>query len=852
MGRARVALTTALLLFVLGGLLERALGVERGLTRFVDVRHANGVAAEAIPPRVTPFIGNASFDKERRDAGLPPGDLFRWAGLWDIPSAAVYTITTSGADHVAVALDGRVVSRPPSSAEMSTPVALTAGPHWVDVTYARGGATEILQLTWASAGSAPRPFGQAALYPNVRALRRSRVVAYVWWADAAAWIWAAVVLVRDAARRRRSAGLAPGHGRRHVALRRALLAGILVYAALLRFDALIGRWGPIESSAGITALQERADRVIARLRPAAMAWTRSPFPPGGDPYSYLQQARERTSFYEAHLREPLFPFSVKAVSRLLGQSERAGVVTSALFSWLVVLATYLLGATAFSPGVGVGAAALLAIERDMVGFGVSGYRDDAFALFVVALGWCTLWLQRRPGYGRAAAWGLLAAAACLTRLTALSFVLAALGYMLAGGFGPRRFRLAGVALTVTTLLTAPFLIASWRTFGTPFHAVTGLRSSWEWEATSAPAAAGWSHYLFGRFGGPFGLLDTVSLGLVDTFTNKWLGYWPWSSHAVGAGLALLAGIGLLAFCWSANGRFLLVFLAASLGPFLLVWGLPTGDQYRYSMHAYPVLALAVGVTTDGLARAIRDVARAGRAVRWVTIRPLVVRATGTIAVVVAAWLLFELLPYFRMREELQHTGRTQVVSGARDHVFFPRGWYAPVTVGNVTTRFSRARHAVVWVPMRGGYETELTLRLDPFAAGASAHQTVEVGVNGERLASFNLGWDPQRVGSYRVRVPGRLLHDGLNRLDLEAAYLSTGPIAGRNAVDGATPGAPTLIRLRRAPDIDAVAPLPPTPAPASFEAAVAAGQRVGIRLWYVAVATVRESAAAENAPRSVP
>ena len=68
-----------------------------------------------------------------------------------------------------------------------------------------------------------------------------------------------------------------------------------------------------------------------------------------DPYTYLQYAREMRSFYAAHRREPLFPFVTKLFLWLLDQQDVAVSFASATFSVLAIVATYLLGATAFSP-----------------------------------------------------------------------------------------------------------------------------------------------------------------------------------------------------------------------------------------------------------------------------------------------------------------------------------------------------------------------------------------------------------------------------------------------------------------------------------------------------------------------
>ena len=89
------------------------------------------------------------------------------------------------------------------------------------------------------------------------------------------------------------------------------------------------------------------------------------------------------SFYAAHGREPLYPLATKISLRLLGDQDIAVSFTSMFFSVLSILGTFLLGYLAFWYWVGLGAAAAMAIEYDVVTWGVGGWRDDAFTAAVV-------------------------------------------------------------------------------------------------------------------------------------------------------------------------------------------------------------------------------------------------------------------------------------------------------------------------------------------------------------------------------------------------------------------------------------------------------------------------------------
>ena len=92
------------------------------------------------------------------------------------------------------------------------------------------------------------------------------------------------------------------------ALTAALLIAIVAYGALLRFDALTLKYGPVRAPSWLRSLQQtRAPGSV--LRPREVTWDPVPTYPHrdgpptqylSDPYTYLQYAREMSSFYAAH------------------------------------------------------------------------------------------------------------------------------------------------------------------------------------------------------------------------------------------------------------------------------------------------------------------------------------------------------------------------------------------------------------------------------------------------------------------------------------------------------------------------------------------------------------------------
>ena len=86
-----------------------------------------------------------------------------------------------------------------------------------------------------------------------------------------------------------------------------LLICILLYAALLRLDALFKSYGPYEQPQWLAAMQPAVGAAASTITPD-WPWRRDATPyVGGDPINYLKFAREMRNFYAAHVREPMFP-----------------------------------------------------------------------------------------------------------------------------------------------------------------------------------------------------------------------------------------------------------------------------------------------------------------------------------------------------------------------------------------------------------------------------------------------------------------------------------------------------------------------------------------------------------------
>ena len=289
----------------------------------------------------------------------------------------------------------------------------------------------------------------------------------------------------------RPSGAPPPHRRDRAAiLRHWLLVTVLVYATLLRFEALVAKWGPIEGSRRAEAFQVELAGAIAYARPDDLGWQPERFL-SGDPFDDVRHAREMYSFYAPSVREPIFIFTTKLFQWLVGYQPIVVCLASGRFSALGVWATYLLGSYAFSPWVGLGAALGLAVEQDVISQGVIGFKDDTFTVFFLLLAFAVMRAWDQPTFRWVLLSDLVAGAACLTRITSLTFALPALAFVglsVSPAAWRTRLKAVGFAASMMAVAVVPFLLACWIAFGDPLFSITD-RTRWYRENLGLPALA---------------------------------------------------------------------------------------------------------------------------------------------------------------------------------------------------------------------------------------------------------------------------------------------------------------------------------------------------------------------------
>lgn len=558
----------------------------------------------------------------------------------------------------------------------------------------------------------------------------------------------------------------------------ACLGCIVAVGATLRLDALSGRYGIVDHPGWFRALQRAAVAATDLSGSPLGTWAPEPEYPHqndapsryrSDPYTYLLRAREMRGFYGAHFREPVFPYAVKGALWLLDGQDVAVSLTSLTFSVLCTVATYLLGAMAFSRGVGLIAALGLAVESDAISWGVWGWRDDAYACAVVLVACLVLRQRRAPSTWGTVALGVAMGLSTLTRIFTVTFAGPALLYLLARAAEPwhARWRHAALTAGVATLIVAPYLINCWRVFGDPLYTLNYQPISYvAWEGATLERTPGAVEYITNKLvATPFQTLDTAVLGMTSyPFLNKWAGFDAWFP-GLGAWLSWTAMAGLLLMTWSQPGRLLWLIWTTAQVPFSFTWKLSWDWRYTFFTYPFLLIAMALALTSGAsllqpaIRRRLAGLARSRRAWIWPA-------ASGVAVGAITAAVVY-VLPVAVARETLATSGSAVIEAGPRDPAFFRAGWSAWFRTGNITTRAATGPQATIDLPSLEPRAYRLTLRLNPYPAppaDVARLPSVHVFFNHQLLRTVALTWDPERVGTFDLQVPESWVQSGTNRL----------------------------------------------------------------------------------------
>jgi hypothetical protein len=395
--------------------------------------------------------------------------------------------------------------------------------------------------------------------------------------------------------------------------------------------------------------------------------------------------------------------------------------------------------------------------------------------------WGLVRMCRTPTVAWGAVFGLMAAAATLTRVSALTFVAPVLAAFVILGdrhaWRPRA-RSAAMAVAVFAVFAGPYFVAITRETGDPFFAVnyhTIYYLDHEGEDPTQGVTA--AQYVRRKFqAAPLATTETAVRGLTDVpFDNKWNGFKPWVPGLGGVLQALAIG-GLLGWLFVPAGRLLLLMLAGVLAPYMVTWPVGDGAAWRFTMPAYPFYLVAA-VWFAGEAVRLADLARhaAWRADLPARALPRLAIALGVAAVFLA---FTHWIPYLVARESLGRGDATTIAVSGRDGVFFADGWTGLAREGNVTARMAAGERATLVLPLPGRRAYHVMLRMDPLPFAGAPPQRVRASVDGHPLAEWTLVYSPERVGAYALDIPADFARAGRTRLELTADYVRPMAAAG--------------------------------------------------------------------------
>ena len=467
----------------------------------------------------------------------------------------------------------------------------------------------------------------------------------------------------------------------------ALITLVVAYGALVRLDRLFRAYGPFDHPGWLVRVQQTVGALRDPLVPRGWTWKKVERPyVGGDPIGYLRFARGMRHFYQGHFREPVFLATTRMYLSATDDQDVAISLASLSFSVACVFATYLLGSTLGSRWAGLFAATAVAVEYEIVTWAPDGWRDEAFSTFVLLSAAAFLRLQRRWTWPSAVLVGVAGAAACLTRLSSLTFLVPAVLWLAwPRASVPWRTQIArlGLALGVMTVLVSPYLINCFRETGDPFIAVNQHTGFYQPSMGIAMGIAMDSHpnalvFTMAPFvRKPIATTDTALRGLfVTPFATKWRGFTDVLPLA-GQVLPWLAAAGLVAWLTAPSGRLVLVdphHVARALHVHLVAaWrGSSAIHDARVPLLPGCRVHLRCRALNRGASALVRDGARSTLA--RVPVRRTLVGCGLVVLTVGLARLEHYWVPHLVARESLKVGDSVSIGAGSNDRVFFKEGW----------------------------------------------------------------------------------------------------------------------------------------------------------------------------------
>jgi tetratricopeptide (TPR) repeat protein len=217
-------------------------------------------------------------------------------------------------------------------------------------------------------------------------------------------------------------------------------------------------------------------------------------------------------------------------------------------------------------------------------------------------------------------------------------------------------------------------------------------------------------------------------------------------------------------------------LFTSLIPYAFTFEIAGGNEWRFTMHAYPFYliagALFLTIITGAL---LAQNTWPLFSNRIFSKRALLTTIFVLLFILSAGWILFNQSNFLRKEEAIKADESILIQSGNRDSKFFAAGWYMPVESAGEEVRITKEAEAELLVPLKREKEYNLILRANPVFEKPLKASIISVFVNSQPVGKFEMN-EPVNT-AYVFRLPPNLIKDGtntilLNRMDPEGSDIA--------------------------------------------------------------------------------
>jgi hypothetical protein len=698
----------------------------------------------------------------------------KWTGFFYAPTTRLYEIQAAADDSLQLQIDKNIVLLRDAKHGhhlVTHFVPLQRGFHRIEADYSQFTGSRLLILMIDDPMSLPNWISVPPFFPTIpsrAALWKSGLITFF---RNLIFIWLTGIIALAVIATSRLYSHKPFFQSKNSFVRivRVVIpAVIILYAALLRFEALTIKHGVVSSPAIVRILQTQIG-FVRYLHPDTLRWRAGSNPyERGDPINYIRMARAMKSFYAPQFREPFYVFVVKQFLRVFDQKNIAVSFASGTFSVFAVFVTFLLAKYAFSWWVGVLASFGMAIDSELISIGVDGWRDDTFMSLVLLFAYALLRLFRKASFGNALFAGIVAGLVCLTRLTSFSFIVPGYFFVLIAGKEPaisQRLRSVTLSAFIFGIVIAPFLINCAIEFGDPLFSVNDntkfyrMRENLPSEEPKSVARY-LSEKLIDR---PFKFIDIGLVGITRyPFLNKWKGF-NYLSPVLVKFLSGCALVGTILLLFSTQGRLILIVLISSLIPYAFTYEIAGGFEWRFTMHAYPFYMIAGALFLILVGGALFTKNTWGYfSDQSLSKRSLLITSSLVLFILIGGWFLLNQSYFQRIKEAIMNEEPILVASGDRDFEFFDEGWYQAVQMSEATVRITKETASVLSVPLKSAKEYRLILRINPVFEKPEKPSNYSVSVNNRVAGEIEVN---EKVHSaYVLELPQGFAKDGVNEI----------------------------------------------------------------------------------------